>query len=143
MDKKDIILATFAPANGVAHTPVQVQKLLFLIDRGIPELVGGPYYDFQPYNYGPFDVDVYNKLDILASEGYVEVIPEQTWSSYRLTEKGQQAGDKLLSELNEKAQKFIVDASKFVRELSFVQLVTAIYKAYPEMKVNSVFQGCV
>lgn len=143
MDKKGIILAAFAPANGSSHTPVQVQKLLFLIDREIPKLVGGPHYDFKPYNYGPFDMSLYDELLELAGDGYIEIVPEQTWSSYRLTEKGQQAGDTLLTSLDTKAQEFIKTVSEFVRVLSFQQLVSAIYKAYPEMKANSVFQGCV
>jgi len=143
MDKREIILVAFAPANGAGHTPVQVQKLLFLIDREIPKLVGGPHYDFQPYDYGPFDSSLYDELSVLASEGYVEIIPEETWSSYRLTGKGQQQGNKLLNSLSTKAREFITNSSVFVRALSFAQLVSAIYKAYPEMKANSVFQGCV
>ena len=35
----------------------------------------------------------------------------------------------------------IEQVSKFVRSLSFEQLVSAIYKAYPRMKANSVFRG--
>jgi uncharacterized protein YwgA len=143
MNRREIILAAFAPANGSGHTPVQVQKLLFLVDREIPKLVGGPYYDFEPYNYGPFDVTVYDELLGLENDGYVEIIPEQTWSSYRLTQKGQQEGNKLLSRLDTKARDFITNSSAFVHALSFTQLVAAIYKAYPEMKANSVFQGCV
>jgi uncharacterized protein YwgA len=142
MDRREIILAAFAPANGSSHTPVQVQKLLFLIDKAIPNLVGGPHYDFRPYNYGPFDGSIYDELLELESDGYVEIAPERTWSSYRLTEEGQHAGNALLSNLDTKAQEFIRTASRFVRELSFRQLVSAIYKAYPEMKANSVFQGC-
>jgi uncharacterized protein YwgA len=143
MDRRNIILAAFAPANGAGHTPVQVQKLLFLIDREIPELVGGPFYDFQPYYYGPFDASLYDELSGLASEGYVEVFPEQTWLSYRLTEAGQKTGEELLNSLSPKAQEFIKTISAFVRSLSFPQLVSAIYKTYPEMKANSVFKECV
>ncbi len=142
MDRKEVILAAFAPAKGASHTPVQVQKLLFLIDREIPEWVDGPHFEFQPYHYGPFDSSIYNELLKLAIEGYVEIYPEQTWSSYRLTDKGQKAGDELLNTLKSEAQKFIQAVSEFVRSLSFAQLVSAIYKAYPEMRANSVFQGC-
>lgn len=143
MDRRSIILAAFAPAEGAGHTPVQVQKLLFLIDKEIPKLVDGPHYNFQPYYYGPFDASLYNELSELAKEGHVEIFPEQTWSSYRLTRKGQNAGEELLKNLRPQAQEFIKRVSAFVRSLSFPQLVSAIYKAYPEMKANSVFQECV
>ena len=55
MTRKEVVLAALAPAKHAPHSPVQVQKLIFLIDRNIPREVGGPHFDFQPYNYGPFD----------------------------------------------------------------------------------------
>lgn len=142
MTKREIILAALATAKGSRHTPVQVQKLLFLIDKEIPVPVNGPHFNFQPYNYGPFDKAVYDELIALASEGCVEIIPENTWLSYRLTQTGQEEGDKLLGSLQADARDYIDKASQFVRSLSFSQLVSAIYKAYPEMQVNSVFRGC-
>jgi hypothetical protein len=39
MEKRDIILAAMSPAKGESHTPVQVQKLLFLIDRNISDKI--------------------------------------------------------------------------------------------------------
>jgi hypothetical protein len=141
MDKREIILAGLAPAKGAPHTPVQVQKLFFLIDRNISDLIGGPFFDFQPYNYGPFDKEVYLTLELLEFEGLVKITSERTWRTYMLTQEGQKIGDEILSKLPKKAQNFIINASKFVREHTFTQLVSAIYKAYPEMRQNSVFQG--
>ena len=142
MNKKQIILVALASSNGVLHTPVQVQKLLFLIDREIPTLVGGPLFDFQPYNYGPFDKTVYSELSELAGEGDVFVIPQNNWLSYQLTAKGLETGKKLLESLPEQAKDYIGRVSQFVRSLPFAELVSAIYAAYPEMRQNSVFQKC-
>ncbi len=141
MDRQEIVLAALAPANGKPHRPVVVQKLLFMIDREIPKLVDGPHFNFQPYAYGPFDVAVYTTLEGLAMMDLVEIIPERTWQNYRLTEAGQKKGDELFKDLDNKARTFIKDASKLLMRLSFSDLVRAIYKAYPEMKENSVFQG--
>lgn len=140
MNRKEIVLVAMAPANRCQHSPVQMQKLLFLIDQAIPEEVNGPIFDFQPYNYGPFDKAVYETLEELANEGLVTVIPVHTWREYLLTEAGQREGDRLLQRISQKARDYIQAASQFVRELSFTQLVSAIYKAYPEMRANSVFQ---
>ena len=129
------------PASGMAHSPVQIQKLLFLIDREIPKLVGGPHFDFEPYQYGPFDSTVYSELRSLRAKGLVDV--DLIWwgrRGYSLSPEGQEKGEAILGELNEKAQAFIQKTSKFVRGLSFSKLVAAIYKAYPEMRENSVFQ---
>ena len=140
MKRRNLMLAAMSVANGEVHTPVQVQKLFFLIDKEIPKLVSGPHFDFKPYNYGPFDQDVYRELELLATAGLVELVPQSTWSSYRLTQEGQSKGDKYFGVLKPKASEYIAEASKFVRSLSFTQLVSAIYKAYPKMRERSVFQ---
>lgn len=139
VDRYSIVLAGLAPASGGAHTPVQVQKLFFLIDRSIPNLVGGPFFDFEPYDYGPFDSFVYSILERLRNEGLVE-IESGPVRRYRLTDEGQVRGHECLECLDPEAQDFIRRASKFVRSLPFEQLVASIYKAFPDMKVNSVFK---
>lgn len=140
MDKSRLVLAALAASNGDSHSPVQVQKLLFLIDKEIPEYTEGPHFNFLPYDYGPFDKDVYRTLDLLAFVGLVETEESgRGWKRYRLTPDGQQHGEKVLADLPANARQYVEDASKFVRSLSFADLVSAIYQAYPEMKVNSVF----
>lgn len=140
MHRPEIVLAALAPARGGEFSPVQVQKLFFLIDREIAGLVDGPHFNFKPYDYGPFDKHVYHELDRLAVEGLV-TISHGRWQSYRLTPAGQERGDTLLASLPATARKYIEEAAAFVRSLSFTELVSAIYKAYPEMRANSVFQG--
>ncbi len=141
MKRKEIILAAFAPAEGALHSPTQIQKLLFLIDKQIPKLVGGPHFKFEPYDYGPFDKTIYDDLGEMELDGLLEMVQDKTWHSCRLTFNGQKEGDRLLTSIPEKGSEFIRKISLFVRQLSFAELVSAIYKAYPEMKKNSVFQG--
>lgn len=138
--REELVLAALAPAKGIPFTPVQVQKLLFLIDRNIPKLVGGPHFDFQPYNYGPFDKAVYDELELQVTAGNVELVPERTWNDFRLTAQGQVHGEAVLTGLPAQARDYITRAVGFVQSLSFSQLVAAIYRAYPEMRANSVFQ---
>lgn len=140
MDKKSFILIAFAPAKGGIHSPVQVQKLLFVLDKQIHQYVEGPHFNFEPYDYGPFDKRVYEELEDLAHEGDVEIIFGK-WKSFRLTEVGQKKAEDLLNTIQNPIQEHIRNVSKFVRTCSFSELVSAIYKAYPEMKVNSVFKG--
>lgn len=143
MHKASYVLCGLTPAQRTAHSPVQVQKLFFLLDKGIGGCVGGPFFNFEPYHYGPFDQEVYRTLEELTAEGLVEIELEPCgrWNAYRLTPEGQKKGDELLTKFPDEVQQFIRDVSGFVRKLSFAQLVSAIYKAYPEMKANSVFQG--
>jgi hypothetical protein len=141
--RMDIVLAALSPAGGVPHTPVQVQKLLFLVDRNLASLIGGPKFNFEPYHYGPFDVAVYSTLQELAGQGLVEITrsSEGNWREYRLTPEGQSCGAQVLAALDERARDYVQRVSEFVRKLSFTELVSAIYEAYPEMRERSVFQG--
>ena len=142
MDKLLYVLCGLTPAKGATHSPVQVQKLFFLLDKGLENFMDRPLFNFEPYDYGPFDQDVYHTLEKLAGEGLVEIDIEShgRWNTYILTPEGQQRGNELLKKLPDEVQRFIRNVSEFVRKLSFAQLVSAIYKAYPEMKVNSVFK---
>ncbi len=141
LSQEDMALAALAPAGGAPHSPVQVQKLLFLIDRNLSSLLGGPSFDFQPYHYGPFDRDVYTTLEDLAKQGLVEITQGQgNWRDYRLTAEGQRRAAQVIDGLEERAQRYVQRVSAFVRSLSFPELVSAIYKAYPEMRARSVFQ---
>lgn len=140
MTKEQLILAGLAASKREKHTPVQVQKLFFLILENVSKAVGGKLFRFKPYHYGPFSPEVYSTLDRLAEKGLVEQIKDHNWTSYRLTEEGQVQGEKLLQDLEPEAQEYIQEASEFVRSLSFTELVSAIYKAYPKMKANSVLQ---
>jgi len=141
VDRKQLVLAGLAPADGQFHTPVQVQKLFFLIDRNLATHLGAQFFGFIPYNYGPFDKAVYETLEELATEGLVTTVPQNNWTAYGLTEAGQKEGDQILASLAPSVQKYIRDLSAWVRGLTFAQLVSAIYKAYPNMRANSIFQG--
>jgi len=139
MDINDFVLAALAPANREPHSPVQVQKLLFVLQEEIPGSIGGKHFEFEPYDYGPFDASVYRVLENLSEKNLVEIIPGW-WNSFRLTADGQERGNKLLEEMEEPIKEYFKRLSRFVLSLSFSQLVSSIYKAYPNMKENSVFQ---
>lgn len=140
MTNKEVVLAAMAPSEGDSYSPVQIQKMLFLIDKQA-ELDGGPHFDFRPYSYGPFDKMVYDVIEGLADSGLATIRHDGVTRIFALTPRGQNQGKSLLNKLPHSTKRFIRAVSKFVREHSFTQLVAAIYKAYPDMAVNSVFRG--
>jgi hypothetical protein len=140
MDKNDFVLAVMSSCPDVTYTPVQVQKLFFLIDQKIPGLVEGPYFHFAPYHYGPFDCTVYSALEELSADGSVTITGSASYRSYSTTSRGQTKGRALFEKLPVKAREYISKLSELVRHLSFNELVSAIYQAYPEMRANSVFR---
>lgn len=140
MNRRDLMLAALAGAgNSASFSPVQVQKLLFLIDQEIPRWVAGPHFAFRPYDYGPFDSDVYSELEALQRQGLV-AIQQGYYRSYSLTADGYERGASILAGAAPQAKDFIVRAANWVRALTFNQLVSAIYEKYPQMKENSVFK---
>ena len=125
--------------ENATFTPAQIQKLFFLIDREGSHLIDGPHFNFRPYDYGPFDHQVYAQLAILEREQMVAVAPGR-YRLYMLTAEGFLEGRQILTALPSETQNFISATAQWVRRLNFQQLVSAIYRRYPDMKVNSVFQ---
>lgn len=141
MDRKSFTLAVLSCGNGRNFTPVQVQKLFFIFDREIAAAVGGPHFHFEAYHYGPFDKTVYTVLEDLSEEGLVEIQDSRILRKYKLTPQGQAAGEGQLKSLAPKIRDYIQRLVEYVQNRSFAELVSAVYRAYPEMKVNSVFNS--
>ncbi|MEE9465711.1 MAG: hypothetical protein V3W14_09105 [Candidatus Neomarinimicrobiota bacterium] len=141
LDKEQLVLAVLATADGGSFEPVQIQKLLFLIDERLSRSLGRKYFHFKPYDYGPFDSAVYRVLERLETQGHVEIYPGDgaTRRQYRASNSGKDIGDEYLRSLPGKLDEKIVELSRFVRSLSFSDLISAIYNEFPKMRVNSVF----
>jgi len=142
LTQEEIILAVMAAGEIGAHfSPVRIQKILFLVDREIPQSVGGPLFNFKPYDYGPFDKEVYQVLNTLCDKGKVFVRPLRWYQSYGLTDLGHKNGQKILASLDEDSREYIRAAVDWAFKLEFEQIVSAIYQRYPDMKQRSAFQS--
>jgi len=140
-NRQDVMLAVLAGAGeNASFTPVQVQKLFFLIDRETASLLGGPFFSFTPYDYGPFDKTVYEELDDLQKQGLARIDISGRYRHYALTSLGYEKGQQTLSSFALQMKTFVANAAKWIRSLNFQELVAAIYKRYPDMKANSIFQ---
>jgi uncharacterized protein YwgA len=75
MTPKDWTLLVIAAADPKPLQPVQLQKSLFLLGRNLsPEqLQVKEFYDFQPYDYGPFCSDIYSNAEKLSDEGLIRI----------------------------------------------------------------------
>lgn len=141
MEKKEWVLLAISCVEKDYLSPVQLQKTLFLLKENKPSAVGKNFYEFIPYNYGPFSKDIYSDTEFLASEGLIKFTMPigQRWIGYTLTEKGKQQVKTLQKEANKNDLDYLSKIVKWIKGLSFKQLLSAIYKAYPKYKVNSVF----
>jgi hypothetical protein len=143
LNRRDLVLAVLASSEGRPYTPAQLQKAVFLISRNLPRLFDGPGFKFVPYDYGPFDSDVYQEAENLRRAGDAIIAPSDVgrWSTYAASEAGVTRGRGLLARLDEPARQYLQKVSDWVRSQSFSSLVKSIYDAYPEMRANSIFRG--
>ena len=141
MKKNEIILLAMNAEPNYEYTPVQIQKILFLIDKNIGEKIGGPLFDFIAYYYGPFDSNIYDELEKLEMGNKIKSIANnRTRKKFVLTPNGLEEAIKIKNETTEDIKQYIDKIVKWAINLSFSQLLSAIYHTYPEMKANSIFK---
>lgn len=143
MNRQELILSilSVSDSGSSVYTPVQIQKLLFLIDKNASSSIGGPFFNFIPYHYGPFDKSIYREMENLGNNGYVDVQINfnNNKKEYKLTSLGMQNGKENYNTLPENIQIYFRELNTFIMSLTFPELIATIYKAYPEMKQNSIF----
>ena len=141
MKREEVVLAAMSSVRTKPFLPVQIQKLFFILDQDIPQQFDGPLFNHKAHDYGPFDLEVYKKLEKLSVKGFVEItyLNNEGIKTYRLTPEGYDKGEELLKMFSEPAQNHVRKVSEWLLSHSFSQIVSAVYKKYPEMAVNSVF----
>ena len=139
MDNKDVVLLV-VDAAGEVMSPVQLQKAVFLVSKAKSGLKST--YHFEPYHYGPFDIEVYNDADHLHREGLLLRIPSSrgSWTDTLITPMGAERARELRSTLPAKTIRKVDRLLKLIQGLSFEELVGAVYSAFPEYKENSLFR---
>jgi hypothetical protein len=142
-NREDWLLMALAHRRGQPITPAQIQKAMFLMRMEAGRFVQPGFYEFIPYNYGPFDATIYHDLDALASRGLVSggASPGRNWKTYAVTAEGMAAAERVVQMTDPAATRFLHDVVDWVCSLSFPGLVRSIYAKYPEFKANSVFAG--
>lgn len=142
MKKIEWNLMVIAAASGESLTPVQLQKVLFIVGENVPSVNRRNYYRFKPYNYGPFSKEVYSDAEDLVASGDVAIVqpPGQAWNNYRITPQGLERAERLREQLHESERSYIDRIVKWVRGLTFRQLLAFIYKQYPDYAKKSMFK---
>src|SRR5690348_6992526 len=111
LDKRDWLLLVIAAANGESLSPVQLQKVLFLIARNLEpdQLRCKSFYDFKPYDYGPFDSNIYRDAEQLQAEGDIVITAPstRTYREYLATPAGLGRARSIKGQLDATAQDFM------------------------------------
>lgn len=133
-------LLAIAAAGGKPLSPVQLQKSLFVLGREMREAVGAGFYNFRPYNYGPFDSAVYADAEMLASLGLVNINQPWRWKEYAATPDGMKEAGRVKSSAPPAATAYLAKIVAWAGSLSFQDLVRAIYARYPDTRTKSIFE---
>jgi uncharacterized protein len=143
MNRRDALLGILGAADGRSFSPVQIQKAAFLVDRNLPEIFdANSRFDFEPYDYGPFDRDVYIEINALEMQGLASLSKAiGRFTEYSATDQGVERANEILDALPDHQSDYIRRVVDWVRSLSFARLVKSIYEEYPDMRANSIFQG--
>lgn len=143
MNRRDLLLSILSAADGGTFTPVQIQKAAFLISKNLPNMVkDGPGFAFAPYDYGPFDRNVYIEAEVLRDQGdaIIAASPNGRWLTYAASEQGAVKGQQILNGMHQSFKEYVRAVAAWVRSQPFGSLVKAIYNQYPEMRANSIFK---
>jgi uncharacterized protein YwgA len=142
MDKESITLLVIAANPNGGLSPVQLQKSLFIVGKSGLDELPADYYEFFPYNYGPFTSEVYSITDTLEAKGLVRkvIASGENFYRYTLTPEGQNNASEVQKGSPSLLCEYIKAAVQWVCSLSFDELLRAIYAKYPDYAINSVFQ---
>lgn len=117
--------------------PVRLMKGGFLAWQQGPQ-EWKELFAFRAYDYGPFDSRLYRIRDGLIQSGLLAVTRKGRYDSYALTDGGRARVMELTRKEPAQAD-YLRRVGAWVTSLSFSDLLTEIYAAFPEFATNSVF----
>ncbi len=130
----DVLFAIVASAGGQEIDLVQLQKIAFLVSEKFgEELVN--FYTFRKYHYGPFCHDIYNDLNLLHWSGFIQS-KEGNQKTYSIAHQLELENFSLPAALGQ----YIRETVTWVLDMSFNELLGAIYYLFPEYHENSAFR---
>lgn len=142
MTRQDWLLLVLAAAGRKPLSPLQLQKSLFLVGYDLAKLVGSDFYNFRPFDYGPFDATVYRDAEEQAAQGLVTIRSHpKTKRVFSLTMKGMARARALEPGLPTEAARHCRYIVQWTQSQTFQELTQAIYEQFPAFAERSVLPG--
>lgn len=131
------LLALFYISNGKIEGSLRLHKELFLVSRGIPELLEDDNYG--PHNYGPYSEEIdEDVLSLLEVEGLIKITDADSSSTiYLLTEEGKVAAKEAFLDFDENTQSSFKRVFDLLSGLTSDEILFLVYTMYPDMAVYS------
>jgi len=138
MNRNDILLAIIAAAGERNFSRVYVQKVVFLVSEEYKGKLPEDFYEFDKHHYGPFSSEVYRDAEMLNDLGCISIKygADRRDDLYMIEQDCYLDDIKLPADL----KRYIADTVDWVIDMSFAELVRAIYLLFPEYRENSRFR---
>ncbi len=130
MLKRQRVLLHLLKQAGKAITRMELTKWCFLLRHETPSGGGPAFYDFVPYQYGPFSFSIYQELDKLVSQSYIETPDNMTVVLTTLGDSAATAPPEVSRDIDAITTRF--------RGFSTNRLLDYVYEQFPAYTVNSV-----
>lgn len=145
MTKRDwlLLLLGFKSAadRSASLDPIRIQKGMFLLaNEG--NLPLAERYPFEADNWGPYSRELRRDLDELLTDGIAATkdVPGYQWKRYHLTQAGVNKAREALVAADPHDVQRLVGIKHRVSSLSFNDLLSQVYDAYPDYAVKSLFR---
>jgi uncharacterized protein YwgA len=141
MRRTDWLLLFVAAVPERAVDPIRIQKGLFLLAMS-GALPDGERYAFEPYAYGPMSRELYRDTRALRDAGLLEArpVPGRDWDAIQITADGIARANELSRAAATAGAAEVAAIRAALDDLSFEQLLAAVYERHPEYAVRSVFR---
>ena len=140
MNRRDWLLSAIAQAGNKGLSPIQIQKIMFLLRMEAADYVGRGFYAFEPYNYGPFSSVIYKDVDRLVYSGMLREQKSDSYNIYVATTAGRDRANVLIGQLDKRARDYLSKLVRWVISVDFGQLLRSIYAKYPKYAAKSLFR---
>ena len=127
LNRQRVLLDFLRAANRPVHR-TELTKWAFLLRHEYASSGGSAFYDFVPYKLGPFSFSLYQEIDKLAGQSYVDAGDNKSWT-YRgeVAHKPADAG----------VHRDVARIVKRFGDWSLDRLLRYVYSEHPEYTVNS------
>ena len=137
MDRLELTQAALSAAGrGAEFHALQLQNLLFLIDREIAAECGGPFFAFEASRYGPFDGSVFDVAESLARVDRAAIHSTGPIWALSLTEEGFAAGEALRRDMPRSCRTYLRKAARWILASPFGAMLGGVCRRYPDIAAN-------
>lgn len=139
IDSRLLPLAIIEANDEAVEGITRLQKLVF---KAQEEVIDSKEYEFEPHDYGPFSKELYNDVDNLVDDGYVDCEIEETPSgnrkkTYSINRDGRKILERFADRQLQRHLEGIEDLKQRDNDKPLLELLSEIYNEHPDMAEES------